>query len=72
MIKDIGYNVCGCSVAIAAASLTSELLRGMTVEQALALTDEEIADKLGGVPDDKIQCSFLMHSAIEDAIKNLS
>ena len=68
VIEDIGYNVCGCSVAVAAASITSELIKGKTPEQALALTDEEIADKLGGVPEEKIQCSFLMHKALENAL----
>ena len=69
-IADVKYRTFGCGAAIASSSMTSEMVQGKTLEEAEQLTDEEVAEALGGLPEQKMHCSNLaadaVHAAIED------
>jgi nitrogen fixation NifU-like protein len=58
----------GCSGAIASSSITTELLKGKTLEEALQVSDETVAEALGGLPPAKTHCSALAEQAIKAAI----
>jgi len=59
----------GCETAIAVASLATELIRGKTAEEALALKPEELAGELGPLPPMKIHCSQLVEGALRSALR---
>src|SRR5262245_9209845 len=59
----------GCETAIAVASLTTELIRGKTAEEALALKTEELAGELGPLPPMKIHCAQLVEGALRSALE---
>ncbi len=69
-IKDIKFETLGCAVAIAVSSVITEMAKNKTIEQALELTEENIAEKLGGLPQFKMHCSNLAAQALKKAIKN--
>src|ERR1041384_4694502 len=58
----------GCETAIAVASLATELIRGKTPEEALALKGQQLAPDLGALPPMKIHCSELVEGALRDAL----
>ena len=60
----------GCETAIAVASLATELIRGKTAEEALALKTEELAGELGPLPPMKIHCAELVEGALRSALEN--
>lgn len=72
MITDISFLVFGCVAAIASSSMTTELAKGKTLEEALRITDNDIADALDGLPENKIHCSVLGATALKNAIENYS
>ena len=59
----------GCETAIAVASLATEMIRGKTAEEALALSGEELAGELGPLPPIKIHCAQLVEGALRSALK---
>lgn len=69
-IIDFRYRTFGCGAAIASSSIASEMVKGMTLEEAERLTNEDVARALGGLPEQKVHCSNLaadaLHAAIED------
>ena len=67
-IADIRFKCMGCPVAIASSSIGTEMIRNKTVEEAYALTKEDVAAALGGIPDYKMLCSNLSPDAIRQAI----
>lgn len=69
VITDASFRTFGCVSAIAASSMTCELIIGRTLDAALKLSNKEVVDALGGLPTQKIHCSVLAKEAIEDAIK---
>jgi nitrogen fixation protein NifU and related proteins len=69
-LADIKYKVFGCPAAIAVCSMMSELAMGKHVDDAYKLTDAEVAEALGGLPDQKYHCSNLAASALHKAIMN--
>ncbi|MCL2038537.1 iron-sulfur cluster assembly scaffold protein [Candidatus Saccharibacteria bacterium] len=69
-IQDIRWKTYGCASAIASTSALSELVKGRTLAAALAITPEEIADYLGGLPPRKFHCSVLGSEALASAIQN--
>jgi nitrogen fixation NifU-like protein len=70
VITDISFLVFGCVAAIASSSMTTELAKGKTLEEALRITDNDIADALDGLPENKIHCSVLGATALKNAIEN--
>lgn len=68
VIIDVKYRIKGCPASIATSSMTTEMVKGLTVEHALALTDEQVAEALGGLPEEKIHCSSLAVGAVHAGI----
>jgi nitrogen fixation NifU-like protein len=69
-IDEITFQTFGCGSAVATSSMTTELVRGMTLDEALTVTRGDVADALEGLPPVKMHCSNLAADALHDAIKN--
>jgi len=67
---DVKYKVSGCPAAIAVCSMMTELAIGEHVDDAYEITDEQVAEALGGLPEHKFHCSNLAASALQKAIMN--
>jgi nitrogen fixation NifU-like protein len=69
-LADIKFQTFGCGAAIAVSSIVSEMAMGKTLEEAMKITNEIVAEELGGLPKNKLHCSNLgadaLHAAIED------
>jgi len=68
IIVDIKFQTFGCGAAIATSSITTDLVKGKTVEEAEELTRDAVADALGGLPPIKMHCSNLAADALRAAI----
>jgi len=69
-ISECKWQTYGCASAIASTSAMSEMVKGMTLEEAEALKPKEISEKLGGLPQIKVHCSVLGDDALRAAIRN--
>jgi FeS cluster assembly scaffold protein NifU len=69
-IDDIKFQTFGCGSAVATSSMTTELVKGMTLDEALEVTRRDVADALDGLPPIKMHCSNLAADALHDAIHN--
>jgi len=76
IIEDVKFKTFGCGAAIATSSMVTELALGKTIEEALAITRNDVANELEGLPPVKMHCSNLaadaLHAAIDDYKKKLT
>ena len=70
VIEDVKFKTFGCGAAIATSSMATELVKGKTVDEALALTNKAVAEGLDGLPPIKMHCSNLAEEAVHAAIIN--
>ncbi|MDW7673151.1 MAG: Fe-S cluster assembly scaffold protein NifU [Bacillota bacterium] len=70
IIKDVKFKTFGCGAAVATSSMVTELVKGKTIDEALAISNKSVAEALDGLPPVKMHCSNLaadaLHKAIED------
>ena len=69
-IEDIKFKTFGCGAAIATSSMTTELAKGKTIDEAMKISRASVAESLGGLPKVKMHCSNLAADALHAAIKD--
>ena len=70
IIEDVKFETFGCGSAIASSSMATEMIKGRSIDEALALTNKAVAEALDGLPAHKMHCSVLAEEAIKNAIKD--
>jgi len=70
IIEEIKFKTFGCGAAIATSSMVTEMAKGKTLEEALMLSNKQVAEALGGLPPIKMHCSNLAADALQAAVNN--
>jgi len=70
VISDIKFKTFGCGAAIATSSMVTELVKGKTIEEALKITNKDVAEELDGLPPVKMHCSLLAEEGLKAAIRD--
>lgn len=70
IIEDVKFETFGCGSAIASSSMATELIKGRPVSEAMALTNQAVAEALDGLPPHKVHCSVLAEEAIRKALQD--
>jgi len=70
IITDIKFKTFGCGSAIATSSMVTEMVKGMSIDKAMKVTRNDVADELDGLPPQKMHCSNLAADALHEAIKD--
>jgi nitrogen fixation NifU-like protein len=70
IVKDIKFETLGCGAAISTSSMATDLVKGKTLTEAQEITNKQVAEELGGLPNAKMHCSNLAADAIRKAINN--
>jgi nitrogen fixation protein NifU and related proteins len=70
IVQDVKFKCMGCAVAIACSSISTEMVLGKPVDQAAQISEQAVADALGGIPEYKMRCSNLAPEAIRNAIED--
>ena len=70
IITDVKFNTFGCGSAIATSSMATELIKGKSIDEALALSNKAVVEALDGLPTHKIHCSVLAEEAVSAAVKD--
>lgn len=68
VIEDVKFKTFGCGAAIATSSMATELVKGKTIDDALSITNQAVADALDGLPPIKMHCSNLAEEAVHAAL----
>ena len=69
-LEDVKFQTFGCGAAIAVSSIVSEMAKGKTLEEAMSITNKDVAEELHGLPKNKLHCSNLGADALHKAIEN--
>ena len=70
VIKDAKFKTFGCCAAVATSSMATEMIKGKTIDEALALTNKQVTEALGGLPPVKLHCSVLAEESIRAALED--
>jgi nitrogen fixation NifU-like protein len=70
IIKEATFWTDGCGTTIAAGSMITEMARGKTIEEAMRITQQDVLDALGGLPEENIHCALLAANTLKETIEN--